>query len=188
VTVGNYLDRNADSLQLIPSLVDALIDIAQGSGREDTLARYLADPHVVACLKTQAMSTPDEHLDGYMMRYWLVTPAQAREQGLPCHGIRLHHILREDRDRHMHNHPWGFRSYILSGHYYEESRAPNGTLQRTKVCAGDTYARGPQDYHRITQISAEPLWTLCVLDAKNPNGWGFLTDEGHVDSHAYLNY
>lgn len=34
-------------------------------------------------------------------------------------GVKLHHILRSDDDRDLHDHPWSFLSIILWGGYWE---------------------------------------------------------------------
>lgn len=150
---------------------------------KDQLLPALDDIMLASLLK------PDDHLRGYMNRYWLVSPAEARGMGLAYHGIRLHHILREDYDRHGHNHPWGFRSVILSGWYEEELLLADGSQIIQRVTAGDTYRRARDQYHRITEIGREgPLLTLCFLEGLQPDGWGFMTAHGHVDSHVYLSY
>lgn len=63
----------------------------------------------------RAMRTPFYHLPGYMDRYWLVKPS-AWTLGW---GVRIHKILRSDRDRHFHDHPWPSISIILYGGYTE---------------------------------------------------------------------
>lgn len=152
-------------------------------------ARLLAcAPALTEQLIQIARQTPDDHLPGYMMRYWLITPEQAQADGLPFHGLRFHNILREDRDRHLHNHPWSFRSLILRGGYTEQLLLPDNTIHTIERTAGDCYRRSGTEYHRISAISKEPVWTLCVLDAFHGNRWGFNVDDKHVDSHTYLNY
>jgi hypothetical protein len=39
----------------------------------------------------------------------------------PLLGIKLHHILRSDEDRDLHDHPWSFLSVILWGGYWEHT-------------------------------------------------------------------
>ena len=55
------------------------------------------------------------HLDGYMERWWIVK-AVANKSRM---AVRLHHILRSDRDRAMHDHPWENASLVLRGGYWE---------------------------------------------------------------------
>lgn len=37
-------------------------------------------------------------------------------------SIRVHYWLRSDDKRHMHDHPWDFRTFVLRGAYYDVSR------------------------------------------------------------------
>lgn len=37
----------------------------------------------------------------------------------PWFGVRLHHIVRSDNDRELHDHPFTFLSFILAGGYFE---------------------------------------------------------------------
>lgn len=135
------------------------------------------------------MQCPDDHIQDYMLRYWIFSPEESKALNLPFCGVRLHRILREDYDRHPHNHPWKFRSFILTGGYSESLLSENGSLVVNDVRPGRSYARGRESYHRITQIyTDEPLWTLCVFSEMKNNGWGFMTENGHVDSHSYLEY
>ena len=55
------------------------------------------------------------HLDGYMERWWVVKAAEDKSRK----AVRLHHILRSDRDRAMHDHPWENASLVLRGGYWE---------------------------------------------------------------------
>jgi hypothetical protein len=61
-----------------------------------------------------ASATPYFDLPGYMDRLWL-RPVEA---GAPF-AARLHHILRSDHDRALHDHPWPNASFVLSGGYWE---------------------------------------------------------------------
>lgn len=38
-------------------------------------------------------------------------------------GVKLHHILRSDDDRDLHDHPWSFLSIVLKGGYFEHRPA-----------------------------------------------------------------
>lgn len=37
------------------------------------------------------------------------------------HSLKLHHIIRSDREREPHDHPWSFYTFMLSGGYFEET-------------------------------------------------------------------
>lgn len=110
----------------------------------------------------------------------------------------LHNILRPDRDRHLHNHPWN-RSYsiVLHGGYVEERlllahgsctcdarghmepcTAHEGTLIR-KLVPGDQNELSRNDFHRIVEVQPD-TWTLFLHDER-VGEWGY-----HVDSKFVL--
>lgn len=74
-----------------------------------------------------ATKEPDrsiEAADGstYMRRWWLfnrIDDQGCRRYPAVPFSLRVHHILREDRDRHLHDHPWAFRTFVLRGGYVE---------------------------------------------------------------------
>jgi len=77
-----------------------------------------------------AKQTPYSHIGDYMERYWIVPYAYERKlrfvdrpfgwllQKLGI-AVRIHHILRSDDDRALHDHPWWYVSLILRGWYME---------------------------------------------------------------------
>ena len=116
----------------------------------------------------------------YMRRFWLFNP-YSREDNIPTLrltlklgrwkkvlafpiSIRVHHIMREDRERDLHSHPWNARSVILKGHYVEEresAHTPTGKqlfLRRP----GATMKLGCGDYHRICEVGPAGTWTLFI--------------------------
>ena len=56
----------------------------------------------------------DEYGTPYMVRYFISKP-NTKAKG----RIYLHHFLRSDHDRALHDHPWNFVSIILRGGYWE---------------------------------------------------------------------
>lgn len=134
----------------------------------------------------RAQRTPYFHLEGYMERWWLFNPTPPLNSGkgrrfewLP--SIRVHHILRPDNDRHLHNHPWDARTIILKGCYVEHREGGKinvmlpGTTQRIEA---DTF-------HRIAQVSQGGVWTLFI-SWKWKHTWGFKTEQGFVPWREYL--
>lgn len=136
----------------------------------------------------------DEHGDAYLVRYRLIPWGPVR--------LYLHHVLRSDNDRHLHDHPFDFWSLILWGGYYEElgsvaadgvfARDPPrwrgpGTLlrrrakqphrlilpQRTVLCVED-YDGVMQ--HVTSVQRPRPAWTL-VLRGPKRREWGFYIDD-----------
>lgn len=162
------------------------------------LAYFLARPAVTDWLIRRAKRTPYTHIIGptsgevYMERYWLFNPYPAESSGrrnwFPI-SIRLHHILREDDDRHLHDHPWNARTIILRGGYDEDRpRHPCDWRDGGQAYwrrAGDTAPLRFGEYHRITAVSKGGVWTLFIT-GRYRGTWGFLVDGVKVPWRRYL--
>lgn len=165
------------------------------------VAKFLARPSVAAWLIVRAQRTPytDIVKNGklYMRRFWLFNPYPIDSSGkrgglrglLP--SIRLHHILEPDQDRHLHDHPWDARTFILRGWYDEKRRlecarvrGPNGARIIHRE-AGETATLKFGEYHAITEISPGGVWTLFVT-YRYRGTWGFLVDGVKVKWRTYL--
>lgn len=142
-----------------------------------------------------------DHLGGYMHR-WI-----ARLRWLQ---IRIHHILRSDKDRFLHDHPFDFFSIILWGGYIEHREGCRCEESKKYLAALDTFGiktfsdllpnwweppcreykapaiiyRKAEDFHRIQLINDVPTWTL-VFASRYFRKWGFLTDKGWIESNKY---
>lgn len=169
------------------------------------LARFLARPRVADWLIRRAMRTPYSPIvtDGllYMERFWLFNPYPAtgasgsdRKRWQFPISIRIHHIVLPDQDRHLHDHPWNARTFILRGGYTEvrpadidEPRVRIRTTGPSQHCraAGDTVALRFGEYHRITEVSPGGVWTLFVT-GKYQGTWGFLVNGAKVQWRKYL--
>ena len=159
------------------------------------LAGWLADsPRLEALIRRVAARTPYFDIDGpggtlYMRRWWLMPKwclrfdpkcgALMPKPWMPF-SIRLHHIMRPDADRHLHDHPFNFRSILLQGWYVE--RRPDGG--RT-ITAGETYRAPATRWHRISQLSEGGVWSLFIM-GRRVNDWGFLVDGEKVPWQRYL--
>lgn len=147
-------------------------------------------------LKTWAFKRPYKHIrspDGesqYMGRWWVIP----RYRNWPC--IRLHHIQREDMDRHLHSHPFSYRTVVLRGYYVEERPIPNVhewdgepfdvvPTELSFLSEGDTATNKYKSFHRITEVSAGGVWTLFVMWGGKRGDWGFLTENGYVSAKDY---
>lgn len=165
------------------------------------IAKFLARPAVADWLIRRAQRTPYTHITGpngdvYMERYWLFNPYPTESSGqknwFPI-SARIHWIRRQDEDRHLHDHPWNARTFILSGWYREKrlERPYKATWDFTQKevthtrLAGNTAALGFGEYHRITEISEGGVWTLFVT-GKYQGTWGFLVDGVKVQWRKYL--
>ena len=158
------------------------------------IARRLASPTALRWLQRLAARTPYFDIHGsdgstYMRRWWLL-PKWCLDfdsrRGYPMpkkwmpFSIRLHHIVRPDADRHLHDHPFNFRSILLQG-WYVELRPDGG---RT-ITAGETYRAPATRWHRISQLSEGGVWSLFIM-GRRVNDWGFLVDGEKVPWQRYL--
>jgi hypothetical protein len=103
----------------------------------------------------------------YMRRWWIV-PRNEQQ------NVYLHHILRDDDDRALHDHPWDNVSYLLIGRYREIT--PEGTFVRE---AGSIVSRRATDCHRLEVIDGEPCVSLFMTGPK-VREWGFHCPNGFV--------
>lgn len=148
------------------------------------LAIIVSWPPIARWIIQRARRTPYRHLDGYMHRWWLFNPYEdggcykKKHAWLP--SIRVHHILREDRDQHMHDHPWDARTIILDGAYIEEM--PDHMVGRQP---GDTRAIRFGEYHRIVGVTKGGVYTL-FFTWKYMGTWGFNVDGVKIPYTEYL--
>jgi hypothetical protein len=134
-------------------------------------------PQLVDALINRAKKTPYFHLDGYMRRWWLLPRwlIGADQYGNPFPrawlpiSARVHHILRADNERELHDHPFDYRTIILKGWYVEEDIFGELHYRGT----GDTVANRAQTFHRIATVSPGGVWTLFII-SRRINRWGFL--------------
>lgn len=108
----------------------------------------------------------------------------------PWFGVRVHHILRSDPDRHMHDHPWDFMSLLLTGGYTEV--VPRYSESPSAHCPNPRKIHHPrwsvlrhkaEDLHRL--VLDKPVWTLVFTGHKRKS-WGFATERGMVPWRQYL--
>jgi hypothetical protein len=154
------------------------------------LAKLLSHPVVFKYLLAYAKKTPYQHImspDGnetYMERYWIFNPYPAtgkrRRFGWFPLSIRIHKILVPDGDRHLHDHPWNARTFILYGTYTEERK--EGIYLRS---SGTTATLKFGEYHRITRVSPQGVYTLFVT-GKYRGTWGFLVNGAKIKYRKYL--
>lgn len=128
------------------------------------IARICARPAVASLLIAMAQRRPYLHIGEYMHRWWII-PFSWR---LPI-SIRIHHILREDADPYLHDHPWNWRTIVLRGWYIEEDVFGMTRVRRR----GDTRGATAETLHRISQVSHGGVWTLFIMRRRR-NRWGFM--------------
>ena len=142
-----------------------------------------------------AKQTPYFHLKDsdtgeiYMERYWL---KPFEEKG--NNNIRIHHIMRSDSDRALHDHPWPSTSIILAGGYWEiepedqeqDPRADAYAFTRTWKGPGAVTHRSAGDRHRLEVEPGTSAWTMFIMGAYERR-WGFHDpDQGFVYWRDYL--
>lgn len=153
------------------------------------LTSFLARPAVAAWLIARAQRTPYRHLDGYMGRWWLFNPYETSDGQRPARGwlrrllpsVRIHHIQRPDEDRHLHDHPWDARTVILRGWYVEVREDGQHHLRY----AGTTACLNFGEFHRVTHVAADGVWTLFIT-WRYRGTWGFKVDGHKVPWKQYL--
>lgn len=143
-------------------------------------------------LIARASRTPYFNLAGYMNRDWLFNayssdttlPESERGKAKPypwLPSIRIHHILREDRADHPHDHPWNARTILLRG-WYVECRPGHPSRTRKR---GNTAAIRFGEYHHIAQVSDGGVFTLFIT-WRYCGSWGFLVDGKKVPHRQYV--
>jgi len=154
------------------------------------IAKIVSHPKVFNYLLNRAKKTPYSNIYGvqdkklYMERYWLFNPypetgASRRYNWFPL-SIRIHKIIKPDNDRHLHDHPWNARTFILKG-WYTEERQDRFRLRSQ----GDTSRLNFGEYHRITEVCTDGVYTLFIT-GKYRGTWGFLVEGLKVQYKKYL--
>lgn len=107
----------------------------------------------------------------------------------PWGSVYLHHIVRSDRDRCLHDHPWNAWIAILWGGYHEELWTGDGSemfLRRT----GSVRRFPAETRHRVILRDRNgrevPAWTLCFVTRK-VREWGFWQRGVWVQWRQFLN-
>lgn len=120
-------------------------------------------------------------LSGYMERWWWMPAwccAWSREEKCfkPARwnpfSVRLHHILRADADRVLHDHPFNWRTIVIRGFYVEEDVCGEEFIR----LAGDTRRATCETLHRINRVSTGGVWTLFFMSRKKQS-WGFMAGD-----------
>ncbi len=94
-------------------------------------------------------------------------------------SIWLHAIYKADKDKHLHNHPWDFRSVVLKGSYIEETESGMITQYPGKV-----NKRNGEDFHKIKKLLSPVVWTLFIV-SKTKREWGYKVDGNFIDHIKY---
>lgn len=180
------------------------------------LARVASRRPVADWLVRHAQRTPYTHITGpdgslYMGRWWLFNayPGSSSDPDtrsawrklLP--SVRVHHIMRPDNDRDLHDHPWNARTIILRRWYREERPLAKVSIDDLlRHCRSDVVVAGQAravldrtagytgrllfgEYHRISEVAEGGVWTLFITWRKRGT-WGFMVDGKKVPWRTYL--
>ena len=107
--------------------------------------------------------------DPYLKRWWLIPRNR-------WFNVYLHHFLRSDDDRALHDHPWWNLSVLLSGRYVEHTISAGGVHVKTERRAGQRKFRAASAAHRIELVDG-PCWTLFITGPRLRE-WGFHCPQG----------
>ena len=123
----------------------------------------------------------NESGDVYLRRFYLY-------RGKRRPHIYLHHIMRSDDDRALHDHPWKFTSLMLAGMYeevtpYKDQNVENifdvfydkcysGPLVKERIHAPAIIRHKAEDRHRLILRPGHTVWTL-VFASEREREWGF---------------
>lgn len=121
----------------------------------------------------------------------------------PWFAVYVHALRNPDDSRCLHDHPWAFRSLVVSGSYTEtwaealdpavRYAASNGEVSgeglRTRTWWPWSLHRiGQGEYHAITGLRPgrrrAAVWTVMFVGRRRTD-WGFATAEGHVSHLEY---
>lgn len=99
-----------------------------------------------------------------------------------CGGtLRIHRFLASDEDRALHDHPWWFATFPLTG--YAEYVGTGGVEKRREVRPWRLHFRTAAFQHRVELVQL-PTWTL-VLTGRKCREWGFWPDGVFVHNEAW---
>lgn len=93
-------------------------------------------------------------------------------------SIFIHKIFESDKDVHLHNHPWDFSVFILSGGYVEELEFKN------EVRRSFTFKKyNSKTFHKIKELLSTT--TSLVFVGKRYREWGYLVDGKEIKKDVY---
>ena len=97
----------------------------------------------------------------------------------PWFSIWIHGIYAADEDKHLHNHPWDFKSIVLKGAYIEKTE--KGIVRQTP---GKFNSRNGNDFHKILRLVTPVVYTLFIVTPVKRE-WGYLVDGQFIQHEEY---
>lgn len=151
--------------------------------------------HEIALRLLNPKRPPDRIIGGaddpYMHR-WFIIPRN------PVFNVYLHHFMRSDDDRALHDHPWWNASWLLQGRYKEVrpmfAGRPQGRLIKSERDAGDLVFRSATASHRVELYAyfdaqlvrrERSVWTLFITGPRF-RVWGFWCPKGWRPHYEYV--
>lgn len=131
------------------------------------LMRFLGRHRVILCRDSK---------EPYLERYYLFLKDR---ENFPF-NVFIHKFLKSDPDD-LHDHPWGYFTFILRGGYWEHT--PEGKFWRG---AGHFRKQTPESLHRIELEPGVTAWTMFIPFSKKRE-WGFVYKGTWVQHEKYLN-
>lgn len=135
-----------------------------------------------------------ENKEPYMVRYSLISTRWVPNcLGQWAHFLSfrlcLHHILKGDDDKHLHDHPWPWAAFILKGWYWEELidyQFHNNYSYLNIIRGLFSFRIGRSTtWHKLT-LNDGPVWSLFWMGPRVQE-WGFLVDGTKIQWKEYLN-
>lgn len=135
----------------------------------------------------------------YLQRYYAGSLSET-------HDLWFHRFLSNDSERHVHSHPFEFRTTILCGGYSEEILLPNGHKSIVSRMPSNISMNDVSEYcfiathnlnmkmqlppgrnfdlyhwHRIVEVEPE-TWTMIIVDKRRLKTWNFMDDQGNIET------
>ncbi len=96
-------------------------------------------------------------------------------------GIYKHIIMRADEDKHEHDHPWDFLSFILEGSYSEFVDSKLFIRNRFSLKVNDA-----EFHHKLANVMGpNKRCVTFVITGPRRRNWGYKTSKGWIDNETY---
>lgn len=100
-------------------------------------------------------------------------------------NVYLHHFIRGDEDKALHDHPWANLSFVLHGSYYEHTVRAGGVHERRLLTEGSLLFRWPRQAHLVELPEGTSCLSLFITGPK-VRSWGFHCPNGWVPWRRFV--
>jgi len=100
----------------------------------------------------------------------------------PYFDVNLHHILKSDRDPHVHSHPWRWATLVLKGGYVSQVLTKDNKKVYDRLTMFSFRKGMPSTFHRLRLT--KPVWTL-FFTGKKRWPWGYWVDNDFIKHEEY---